>query len=211
MHVIGFAGLARGGKTTAAQFMYKWCMDHGMNPMLYSFAQPMKRAAKRIGLDKDTNPELYRKTLQRWGESRRNPDYKPGITGPDYWVNRVLLELAQIQIDEQNNYARMDRFYWNKEFKETVIIFDDMRYINELEMVQALNGTTIFVDGALRLKDLHADWRQHESEKLAMLYTFGSLPDEIFDFYVKNDRSEEEFKEIVEALAPAWIDVETFS
>jgi hypothetical protein len=78
-------------------------------------------------------------------------------------------------------------------------------------MVQALNGTTVFVDGAPRLKDLHADWRQHESEKLAMLYTFGSLPDEIFDFYVKNDRSEEEFKKIVEALAPAWIDVETFS
>ena len=211
MHVIGFAGLARGGKTTAAQFMYKWCMDHGMNPMLYSFAQPMKRAAKRIGLDKDTQPELYRKTLQRWGESRRNPDYKPGITGPDYWVHRVLLELAEIQIDEQTNYARMDRFSWNNEFRETVIIFDDMRYMNELEMVQALNGTTVFVDGALRLNDLDADWRRHESEKLAMLYTFGSLPDEIFDFYVKNDRSEEEFKKIVEALAPAWIDVETFS
>jgi len=211
MHVIGFAGLARGGKTTAAQFMYKWCMDHGMNPMLYSFAQPMKRAAKRIGLDKDTQPELYRKTLQRWGESRRNPDYKPGITGPDYWVHRVLLELAEIQIDEQTNYARMDRFSWNNEFRETVIIFDDMRYMNELEMVQALNGTTVFVDGALRLNDLDADWRRHESEKLAMLYTFGSIPDEIFDFYVKNDRSEEEFKKIVEALAPAWIDVETFS
>lgn len=210
MLVIGFAGLARGGKTTAAQFMHQWCMDHGMNPLLYSFAQPMKRAAKRLGLSKENDPHTYRKTLQRWGESRRDPEFRPGITGPDYWVNRVLEDLAVIQLTEQENYKRMDRFSWNSEFKETVIIFDDMRYLNEVEMVQALNGTTIFVDGAARLTDLDAQWRQHESEKLAMLYTAGAIPD-IFDFYIQNDGTEEQFKQLVEYLAPAWIDVETMT
>jgi hypothetical protein len=210
MIVIGFAGLARGGKTTAAKFMYDWCLAHDMNPLLYSFAQPMKRAARRIGLDKNKEPEKYRKTLQRWGETRRDPEFRPGISGPDYWINRVLLELAQIQITEQDKYGRMDKFGMNSEFRETVVIFDDLRYMNELEMVNVLNGTTIFVDGASRIKDLDAKWRQHESEKLAMLYTFGAIPD-IFDFYVKNERTEEEFKELVELLAPAWIDVETLT
>lgn len=210
MIVVGFAGLARGGKTTAALYLHDWCKEHGMNPILYSFAQPMKRAAKRLGLNKDTNPKKYRETLQRWGESRRDPNYKPGITGPDYWVNRVLIELVQVQITEQDTYKQMDRFGWHKEFKETVVIFDDMRYLNELEMVQALNGTTIFVDGAMRLKDLDAPWRQHESEKLAMLYTTGHISD-IFDFYVKNEESEAHFKELIEYLAPAWLDVETLT
>ena len=210
MIVVGFAGLARGGKTTAARYLFVWCTEHGMNPMLYSFAQPMKRAAKRIGLDKDKEPEKYRKTLQRWGESRRDPDYKPGVTGPDYWVNRVLAELVVVQLDEQEKYKQMDRFGWQREFKETVVIFDDLRYLNELELVQALNGTTVFVDGAMRLNDLNAKWRQHESEKMAMLYTTGALPD-IFDFYVKNEESEQHFKELVEYLAPAWLDVETMS
>lgn len=211
MHVVGFAGLARGGKTTAAHFLFDWCTEHGMNPMLYSFAQPMKRAAKRIGLSKESNPEAYRKTLQRWGESRRNPNYKPGITGPDYWVNRVLGELIAIQVNEQRSYDHMNKYEWNRMFKETVVIFDDMRYANELELVQRLNGTTVFVDGAHRLNDLDVDWRQHESERLAMMYTAGALPDDVFDFYVKNDGSEAEFKELVDTLAPAWIDVETLT
>jgi hypothetical protein len=212
MHVVGFAGLARGGKTTAARILFDWCKQHGMNPMLYSFAQPMKRAARRVGLDKDTNPELYRTTLQRWGESRRDPQYKPGITGPDYWVNRVLGELVGIQVREQEEYQRIDKLYWNREFKETVVIFDDMRYMNELELVKSLNGTTVFVDGSFRLKDdMGAAWRQHESERLATAYTTMSLPDETFDFYVRNAGSEAEFKELVENLAPAWIDVETLS
>lgn len=210
MIVIGFAGLARGGKTTAAQFMSDWCTQHGMKPRLYSFAQPMKRAAKRLGLDKEKNPAEYRRTLQRWGESRRNPDFRPGVSGPDYWVNRILVELAVIQLNEQEQYAHMDRFEWNTAFKETVIIFDDMRYMNEVEMVQALNGTTVFVDGASRIEDLGAKWRQHESERLAMLYTAGAVPD-IFDFYIKNEGSQEQFKELVEYLAPAWIDVETMT
>jgi hypothetical protein len=211
MHVVGFAGLARGGKTTAARILFDWCKQHGMNPMLYSFAQPMKRAARRVGLDKDTNPETYRKTLQRWGESRRDPQYKPGITGPDYWVNRVLGELVGIQGREQEEYRRIDKLHWNREFKETVVIFDDMRYPNELALIQRLNGTTVFVDGAHRLKDLDVDWRQHESERLAMMYTAGTLPDDVFDYYVQNDGSEEEFKALVNTLAPAWIDAETLT
>jgi len=211
MQVVGFAGLARGGKTTAARILFDWCKQHGMSPMLYSFAQPMKRAAKRVGLDKDTQSELYRATLQRWGESRRDPRYKPGITGPDYWVNRVLLELVGIQVREQEEYRRIDKLHWNREFKETVVIFDDMRYMNEVQMVDAMNGTTIFVDGADRLQDLDASWRQHESERLATLYTQGAITDEVFDFYIKNDKSEAEFKKLVDGLASAWIDVETLT
>lgn len=208
MLVIGFAGLARGGKTTAALHLSEWCKEHDMNPVIYSFAQPMKRAAKRLGLSKDKNPRLYRETLQRWGESRRDPKFRPGISGPDYWVRRCSAELCELSHYEKERYRRLDRFGMNNEFKETVVIFDDLRYANELEMVHSFNGITVFVDGASRIEDLTASWRQHESEKLAMLYTFGAIPD-VFDFYIKNEKSEEEFKQLVDLLAPAWVDVET--
>jgi len=208
--IVAFAGVARGGKTTAARLLHDWCMDHDLKPIIMSFAQPMKEAAKRIGLSKDTNPELYRKTLQRWGESRRDPAYKPGITGPDYWVNRSIKTIARLADAEKAEYMHMDKYEWNREFKEYVIIFDDMRYLNELELITDLGGTTIFVDGASRLKDMGAKWRMHESEKMAMMYTYGHLPD-VFDYYITNHHGEQTLKELVDHLAPAWLDMEIMS
>lgn len=210
MIVIGFAGLARGGKTTAAQYLRDWCQEHDLDPVIYSFAAPMKRAAKRLGIDKNKNPELYRKTLQRWGESRRDPEFRPGVSGPDYWIERILVDLVDIQMKERYTYDHLDKYGWNSEFKEKVVIFDDMRYLNEVELIQDLGGTTIFVDGAERITDISSRWRLHESEKMAMLYTFGQLPD-IFDYYITNNASEESLKQFIESLAPVWLDMETMS
>lgn len=209
MKVIAFAGLARGGKTTAADALEKWCHEHDMNPIRCSFADPIKKAAKRLGISKENNPDLYRKTLQRWGESRRDPEFRPGKTGPNYWVERVLKQILTHQYEERQLYRKLIDFDSEVTFKESVLIFDDLRYDNELALINTYGGLTIFVDGAGIVKDFCAQWRQHPSETMAMAYTMGLLPDSIFDFYIVNNASKEKFEKLVEQLAPAWMDVET--
>lgn len=208
MIVVAFAGLARGGKTTSAQMLRDWCNQHGMDARICSFAELMKKAAVRIGLSKETDPTLYRSTLQRWGENKRNPKYQPGRSGPDYWVNKSMALLMKHAAEERLLYERIDRLDLNNEFKERVIIFDDMRYPNELEAIKSIGGSTVFVDGLSRITDILADWRQHESEAMSVMYTFGALPDETFDYYITNNSSEENLKELINILAPMWLDME---
>lgn len=206
MRIIAFNGIARGGKTTCAEFMEKWCNLHGMKPIRCSFADPMKRAAARIGLSKDRNPTLYRKTLQSWGERKRDPDYQPGRSGPNYWVDRVRRMIVEYAAMERKRYDEMNRYGLSEEFKETVLIFDDLRYPNELELVYELDGIAVFVDGAPVVKDITAEWRLHESEALAMAITFGVIDSELFDYYVPNSSDLTKLEELVYKLAPAWLD-----
>jgi hypothetical protein len=205
--IVAFAGLARGGKTTAANYLFDWCKEHGLSPVKVSFAKPMKDAAERLGLSKDKDPKKYRAVLQRWGETRRDPDFRPGISGEGYWVNRAAMNLLKLANAEAAMYKHMDKHGFNSEFKETVAIFDDVRYMNELELIEGMGGTTVFIDGMARIKDMDAEWRKHESERLAMLYSQGRYPD-IFDYYVNNNYSEDTLKQLVDHLAPAWLDME---
>lgn len=207
MRIIAFNGIARGGKTTCAEFMEDWCNRHDMQPVRCSFADPMKKAAGFLGLSKDKNPDVYRSTLQRWGETRRDPSFRPGKTGPDYWVNRVRELIVKQQFRERLNYKCMDKANCCDMFKETVLIFDDLRYLNELELVKEFNGITVFVDGVVQVSDLLAKWRMHESEAMAMGVTLGIVDgDELFDYYLPNEGSLENLKYLIEQLAPAWLD-----
>ncbi len=208
MIIVAFAGLARGGKTTAANHLAKWCLDHDLKPIICSFAASLKNAAKRAGIDKEKHPELYRKTLQRWGESRRDPKYRPGRTGPDFWVSRTAVELLYCTVDEKEYYRQLTCLGAEQHFRERVLIFDDMRYENEVELIQSLGGTTVFIDGHCRIKDKDAEWRKHESEKMATDYTYGDLDDGLFDYIAMNNGSEKSFKGLVETLAPVWLDME---
>jgi hypothetical protein len=205
--IVAFAGLARGGKTTAANYLFDWCKEHGLNPVRMSFAKPMKDAAERLGLSKDKDPKKYRAVLQRWGETRRDPKFRPGVSGDGYWVNRAVLNLLKLAKAEAAMYKHFDKHGFHSEFKETVAIFDDVRYMNELEMIEGMGGTTVFIDGMARIQDMDAEWRKHESERLAMLYSYGHYPD-IFDYYVNNNYSEDTLKQLVDHLAPAWLDME---
>lgn len=207
MIIIAFAGLARGGKTTAANAVHRFCTEHDMDPVICSFAAPMKKAAERLGIDKERNPTLYRTTLQRWGETRRDPKFRPGRSGPDYWVNRIIQDLFKMQKDERAHHALLDELGLLEHFKEKVVIFDDMRYLNELNIIKLIGGTTIFVDGAKRLTDVTASWRLHESEEMAMQYTFGDMED-CFDYYITNNAPEVVFNAFVQDITPLWLDME---
>ena len=206
MRIIAFAGLARSGKTTAARILDRWCRQHHMIPVQCSFAGPMKKAAERIGLSKDSNPAKYRRIMQSWGERKRDPAHQPGRSGPDYWVNKARKMIVKEAEKEREVYRNLAENGLENDFRETVLIFDDMRYINELNMVTALDGISVFVDGATRLKDLSASWRAHESEALATLVTAGVIESEIFDYFVPNETTENNLIKFVRKLAPAWFD-----
>lgn len=206
MRIIAFNGLARGGKTTCAEILEEWCSHHLMNPIRCSFADPMKKAARRIGLSKDDDPKKYRAVLQRWGENKRNPKYQPGRSGPDFWISRVEKMIAAHAVDEKTRYALMSDHDLNEEFKETILIFDDLRYMNELELIRKMGGISVFVDGITRVSDLGADWRQHESELLAMGVTLGIVDGAIFDYYLPNNETKDKLKALIDYLAPAWLD-----
>jgi hypothetical protein len=206
MKVIAFAGLARAGKTTAANILAEIYTKNGHDVRIMSFAEPMKRAAKRIGLDKDKDPIKYRDTLQRWGSTRRDPAFRPGVSGPHYWADRVLAELIEMKIEEKHNYMMYDCADAATLFRDKVVIFDDCRYPNEVEMIASINGITVFVDGISRITDPLAEWRHHESEQMAWQYTFGLIPDEMFDYYMVNDGDVNDLRSKLNRHSMTWFE-----
>jgi len=53
MRIVAFAGLARAGKTTAAEMFADWCTRHGLNPVRMSFAEDLKKAAAYLRISKE--------------------------------------------------------------------------------------------------------------------------------------------------------------
>jgi hypothetical protein len=214
MKIIGFAGMARAGKTQSCDLLQRWAKDRGYRVMRMSFAGPLKRALSRAGITKDADPLLYRDVAQRWGSMRRDPEYRPGVTGPDYWVNKVLAHILYTAHLEHQDYLVHDCRGENNQWRETLILIDDIRYENECRMIKELNGTIVFVSAWDRLfrrgdkKEWDKEsWRWHESEQLAIEFETGIAEDRWFDFVLVNDRKETDLVKSVPHYAPLWLDV----
>lgn len=149
MQVIGFIGLAQSGKTVLAKEVARVAYENGLTPKVMSFAGALKRAAAEIGASKEKSPELYRKFCQEVGNNMRNPNYVPGVTGPDYWVQRTAEEMKKFQSQSM------------------VLIFDDVRYNNEVALLIKMGAEIVYVDRGAELPNPDAAFRKHESEKLA--------------------------------------------
>lgn len=198
MQVIALAGLAQCGKSTLAGWIAEGAYNLGLTPRKLSFAGSLKRAAVAVGADKKSNPELYRKFCQVVGGSFRDLDYVPGVTGPDYWVDLVRQELAQLQSDDDERIG-------TEKYRELVVIFDDARYMNELGMLRDWEATTIYVDRGDELPDPEAPFRKDISEKLAYdLETDFSMREELFQYTVTSDGTMDEYKARVQPFIPVW-------
>jgi len=203
MRIIAFGGLAQAGKTAAAQHLAKVAFDSGYIPKIEHFAAPLKQAADILGASKKEQPELYRLVCQYLGSSFRDPEFEPGVTGPHYWVNMLHGRLRQAEKEEQK---RLDSptpigFY------ETLVIIDDVRYQNEVDLIRRWNGTLAFVDAWARLRlteewDNLPKWRRDPSERLAWDYGMGIEPDELFDYALSNNGPIEMLHDAVESLFP---------
>lgn len=198
MRLFVLLGKARVGKTTLAEQAAKVAYENGFKPILLPFAKPLKDMAKEKGYDKDTMPEEYRKFCQEYGSQKREED-------EDYWVNLW--------------YDEVKRIFEADSDSERVVIVDDCRYPNELQLIHELNGTTLFIhSGERELPDANAEWRNHESEVLANSLDNSDDTDllDVCTFHIANDGSLAQYLWFNESLLNAVInndwdfDSETF-
>lgn len=154
MKVIGFTGQAKSGKSFLSKELARIAFESGFIPNLVSFAGALKRNAIAAGFSKEDNPKEYRKYCQTEGAARRAED-------PDYWIKLTVKEINSILQKEYECLDRGDK-YW-----EHVVIIDDVRYQNEIDTVLRMGGSMIHVCAGKRLPTPYANFRKHESEKLA--------------------------------------------
>ena len=67
---------------------------------------------------------------------------------------------------EQQDYIKLDGDKNLDCWEETVVIIDDVRYPNEVELLADRGACLVLVDPGERI-DLTEEWRQHESEQMA--------------------------------------------
>lgn len=184
MITIVLVGKARVGKTTAAEHIMAQAKKHfDCKPVIVPFAKAIKDAAAAAGFTKDKNPEEYRAYCQSVGESKRAED-------PDHWIK--MFE------EEWRTYAVKDEQLMNdpaKLWKERVVIVDDCRYLNELNLAKRLGAKIVFIASDNRkLEANDAEWRKHESEELSNQLDVDMKDHaQYFDFVIKNGGSLEDF------------------
>lgn len=195
------AGQARVGKTTAANYIAKYAKAQEYKPVILPFAQAIKEEAKKAGLTKEDNPKEYRAFCQEIGEGRRKEN-------PDHWINQFKEKWLELY-RKDNEAAQCEDKIW----KETVVIVDDCRYLNELNFGKSIGAKTIFISrGSRKLQDQTADWRRHESESMANNYE-GGVKDyqDIFDFIIKNEETEDVFLAKLKDRLPNWLDATPYA
>lgn len=192
MQILGVAGRAGAGKSTLCKIIACKLMDEEYGePKIISFAGPLREAAAILGAAKTERPALYRKLCQVVGtDIMRNPDFVPGVTGPEYWCNMMNARLLSMQEDE--NEGKLGKR------TEYIVLIDDVRMIQEVTLLRRWGATLIFLDSDRRMKDLDAEFRKHESEFLAEEYTRGRLPNNYFDYVLTNYGNVKTFRSEVE-------------
>ena len=175
--IIAFRGLIGSGKSTIAKKLLELnsINDVNLNAKIESFASPIKKALKEIGVFKEKDLPLYRTLAQKMGEECRRYDQ-------DWWV-KLLLERI-------------------KDYSGTIII-DDLRYGNEYAFIKKNGGIIIHLirekENSEVLKKKHPELN-HESEYFNLLNHTNNL-----DSYGKtifNDKPlEETLNTVIEYIA----------
>lgn len=196
MEIIGITGLAQCGKTTLSKEISRIAYERGMTPRMMSFAGSLKRGAKEVGAGKELRPELYRLFCQEVGSKMRDPNYCPPHTGPNYWVDRTREELALL----------------DRGCEQFVLIFDDVRYENEVNLLRELGATLLYVDRGEHLPEPDAKFRKHESELLA--YKLRDVFERHklgVDYYVSSVGAMDDYLCRVRPHIPVWLGLEALN
>jgi phosphomevalonate kinase len=144
--LIGLSGKKRSGKNTVAEIFSKH-LGHDRCTTI-GFADKLKQeVAHAFDVDVpyvETNKELFRKTLQSWGELRREG------WGKDYWINKLHHTILE-------------------NFDKDYIFIADVRYRNEMEYIRDNNGlvfrvTRLWRGVPLDDKDAHSSETQLDFE-----------------------------------------------
>lgn len=204
MIVLGFSGKARTGKSTICHALFDAAEKAGWAVIPAPFAGPLKREmASKHGYEdvkkfKDEKPEEYRAACQAGGANARAED-------PDHWVNKWYEEFLDIQKVEHGDD--------NEANLPFLLLVDDVRYENELEMLKKNNAFVFFVKhGSRDIEDPNGEWREHESETLSnsleasdndAIYHMG------YDYVIHNDQPEEHLQAWAKEIVRIVSDLET--
>ena len=169
--VIGFVGKMQAGKTTASNYI----MSKQTGPAVKtSFANLLKEMILKAGLC--TTEELWgektdfsRLMLQKIGTEIIRKQ-----VNENFWVNKMVEEIST---------------WTNYNPKGITIIIDDVRFLNEAEMVKWFHGKLIRISRPLNRssdKDRHAS--EVEQDKI------------VVDYEISNDGTLEELKQKVDKI-----------
>ena len=183
------SGKARVGKTTAAKLFAELFYKAGYKPVMLPFAAALKSEVEAMGITKEKQPEEYRKLCQKLGSDRRRED-------PDYWVNKFIESAYNIQQEE------------NDDVPERVIIADDCRYLNEINLAPRFNAFRILIThGNRQIIEQDAEWRNHESEEMA---NKSEEADKdyvtMYDFIIRNTGTEKALTTKIKDNFPIMVD-----
>ena len=175
MQVIGFAGVARVGKSYSTNALKEVAEQQGWKVFIVPFAKPLKDAAAKMGYGKDTNPEKYREFCQEHGAKMR-------AKNADHWLDQWYSLIRGIQKKEWADDSGMPY----------LIISDDVRYENELNAIRKNKGLAVYLQPGDRvLEGASEEWRKHESEALAnQVLGQREMYEHMFDFFVTNTGEE---------------------
>lgn len=222
--IVGLTGMAQdpegnqsilgAGKDAAADFLVR---DHGF--VKISLADEMKRTARRWF------PEFTVEHLWGPSEKRAEPvEVAPGVTltarhvlqqmgtevgrgiWPDMWVHytvntaKKLLEAegqakyipyeGLTYLQDYRDWGEMDRRY---EDRPRGVVIPDMRFPNEMYRISKGGGTVARVFRPVA--EVRSAETKHSSEQAILV-----IPDEEFDFVIRNDGSLDDLKERVNCL-----------
>ena len=140
--LIGIGGKMGAGKTLCASMLVK---DHGYKEI--AFADVLKRICKELFILDDR--QLYGTLLDkqtvdpRWGCSSR---HILQVVGTDLLRNRLCDKIPNIG----HNIFCMHFYYLYQtiiaEDKDAKIVISDVRFINEIDMIHSLGGTTWYIE-----------------------------------------------------------------
>ena len=155
MLIIGFRGIIGAGKTTIRRALYERCT----NCVNISFADPIKEYLRSIGITKENNLAEYRYLAQTIGALCREAD-------PQFWVNKYIKKIcsfSRLIIPELSLNYQLKLAIATDKNNGLLILTDDVRYINEVELLHKYGHIINIVRNDL---DTSKEEYQHESEEL---------------------------------------------
>ena len=176
MKIIAFTGALESGKSTAALGAVSRILNMGKGKKevvaCVAFADPMKHICEEyFGFEEENlyTPDGKRKINPVWNITGREFLQKFGqgmrdIIDPNFWVKLMEIKIENLSKDEENNYA--------------AILIDDLRMVNEAEMVHKHGGIVIHVERPEH-NPVFKGIENHPSEV--------KLPASLIDYMIVND------------------------